>query len=545
MTGADRVRLRVDGRDVDADPTMTVAAALLNAGVLGVRTSVGGERRGPLCAMGICHECRVTIDGLPHRRACLVRCRDGMRVDTGREEIELPRSDPDAVTITTELAIIGGGPAGIGAAARASEMGLDVILLDESPALGGQIWRHRDPRELPVTRRRWADARAWMDRIERSDARVRHGASVVDIARDATSDRAATFLVTAETEDGVLLVHADAIVLATGARERFAPFPGWTLPGVMGVGAAQALMKSGLDVTGKRVVVGGTGPLILPVASMLARRGADVRFVAEQVSRGTLRRFALSLLPEPWKLAQAAKYLATMNTRLVSDAWVSAAHGSDRVETVSIAVRGREHREPVDYVFVAYGLVPNVELAIYLGCALEHGRVDVDPDRRTSVEGIYCAGEPTGVAGVDASLVEGQLAGLAAATDAGRSLPANVVSEVSALRRLAARGHRFADRLERTFAPRDEVLALAGADDVACRCEDVPLGMLDPGWTTRQAKLYSRAGMGPCQGRVCGPLLCDRFGWARDSVRSPSSPASLSTLVSHRRSDRTSSLERT
>ncbi len=542
--------MHVDGREIEADPTASVAAALINAGRIGLRTSVRGQRRGPLCAMGVCHECRVTIDGRAHQRACLVTCRDGLRIETTAPAVRGDDPAPEATYLSTAVVVIGAGPAGVGAAARAAEHGLDVVLLDESPGVGGQIWRHRERRELPVTRRRWADARAWLDRLDRSGARTVPSTRVVDVAhvprsRGAASSGDPAFVVTAETADGALVLHADALVLATGARERFVPFPGWTLPGVMGVGAGQALMKAGLDVAGKRVVVGGTGPLLLPVAAMLARRGADLRVVVEQVSRGALRRFALSLLPEPWKLAQAAGYLASMGrAKLIGDSWVRAAHGDDRLEEVSIRFAGRERREAVDLALVGYGLVPNVELALLVGCGIDRGRVVADADGRTDVAGAFVAGETTGVAGVDAALVEGQLAGLAAAADAGRSLSSRVANEASALRRLAARGRRFADRLERTFAPRDEVLALAGVDELVCRCEDVRLGELDPDWTTRQAKLYCRVGMGPCQGRVCGTFLSDRFGWTRDAVRSPSTPASLATLIAER-DHPGSSIERT
>jgi NADPH-dependent 2,4-dienoyl-CoA reductase/sulfur reductase-like enzyme len=167
-----------------------------------------------------------------------------------------------------------------------------------------------------------------------------------------------------------------------------------------------------------------------------------------------------------------------------------------------------------------YGLVPNVELPRRLGCAIEDGRVVVGDEQQASMAGVLCAGEPTGVGGVDLALAEGEIAGLAAA---GLLIPA-------ALRARRDRERPFVAALERAFAPRPELRALPRPDTLVCRCEDVPRSRLAEAWTARQAKLYTRAGMGACQGRVCGPALEFLMGYAADSVRPPLTPAALSTL---------------
>ncbi len=413
--------------------------------------------------------------------------------------------------IEADVLVIGGGPAGIAATVRATEASARVVLLDESPQVGGQIWRHRTREGLP------ASARTWLKRLDASGARIMRETSVVDVRDDGDA-----LTITAERNGVPVIVHARAIVLATGARERFVPFPGWTLPGVIGVGAAQALLKAGLSFAGKRVVIAGSGPLLLPVASSLRAAGAHVLLVAEQASRRQVARFALGLLTRPATLVQAARYRTSfMGTPYRLGEWVSAARGDSSVREVDITNGTSTRVIECDVLCAAVGLVPNVELAQLLGCAISEGAVVTDDGLRTSRAGVYCAGETTGIGGVELAIVEGALAGVSASR---RETDARLVARRAALRMTAA-------RMERTFAPRAELRALAKRDTVVCRCEDVTLGAIDPNWSMRKAKLYTRAGMGPCQGRVCGAALEFLYGWPADTVRLPSAPALVSTLT--------------
>jgi NADPH-dependent 2,4-dienoyl-CoA reductase/sulfur reductase-like enzyme len=414
--------------------------------------------------------------------------------------------------VRADVAVIGAGPAGIAAAARAAEAGARVVVLDESPHAGGQIWRHRAGYAPP------AAARRWLARLERSGAQLLAGTSVVD-ARPGG--------------DGVLLgterggaagrVSAGALVLATGARERFLPFPGWTLPGVIGVGGAQALLKAGTSFAGKRVVLSGSGPLLLPVAAALAADGARVALVAEQAPLARVGAFAAGLWRRPSALVEAARYRARfLRTPYRTGTWVSEARGEGAVREVLVTDGRATDAIACDVLCTGFGLVPNTELPRALGCAVRGGVVAVDADQATDVPRVWCAGEPTGIGGVDLALAEGEIAGLAAV---GRG------DEARGLHARRDRLRALAEAMERAFAPRDELRALARPDTVVCRCEDVPLGAIARGWTPRQAKLYTRAGMGPCQGRVCGSALAFLHGWPADAVRPPSEPALVSTLV--------------
>ena len=415
--------------------------------------------------------------------------------------------------MSADVAVIGAGPAGIAAAALIAETGRRVAVLDESVEPGGQIWRHRRGAQPP------AAARRWLRRLERSGATVLGESSVVDVRTDPAHGR---FSLTAERGVSPLRVNATTLVLATGARERFLPFPGWTLPGVVGVGGAQALLKAGLDVSGRRVVVAGSGPLLLPVAASLAAAGALVLRVAEQASPRAVRAFARGLWKNPSSLVQAARYrLAFATTPYAMGEWVVAARGEGRVQEVTITDGRTERTIGCDLLAVACGLVPNTQLARLIGCETAGGAVVVDEHQQTSCPRVYSVGETTGVGGVELALVEGQVA---AWHLLGRPADPALLRRRDALRAIAS-------MMDRTFAPRDELRRVVTPDTIVCRCEDVPSGALRAEWTMRQAKLYTRAGMGPCQGRVCGAALEFLHGWPGDSIRLPVEPALLSSIL--------------
>ena len=413
-----------------------------------------------------------------------------------------------------DLLVVGAGPAGLAAAYRAAENGLRVIVVDDNPAAGGQIWRseHIKPKS--------AEALVWFERIRSVEIEFINGVRVFQGA-------GRTLL--AETSSGVVELAFENLVLATGARERFLPFPGWTLPNVMGAGGLQALVKTGLPIDGKRVVVAGSGPLLLAVASYLRGQGAEVLLVAEQAPAMRLARFGLGLLLNVEKAKQAwgmrkefPRKGAKAQSRYLSGCWVAEAHGEEKVESATL-VRGMKRWEvECDYLACGFHLVPNVELAELFECATEEGRVRVDEFQQTTVTNVYSAGESTGIGGLELSLVEGEIAGLVAAgnREAARGLFAE-----------RARHQRFAELLNRTFALRDELKSLVAPETVVCRCEDVTFGRLRSHRSWRAAKLQTRCGMGPCQGRVCGGAVEFLFGWRSESVRPPVLPVRVESLI--------------
>ncbi len=418
----------------------------------------------------------------------------------------------DSTTLRADIAVVGAGPAGIAAAVAAAWAGQRVVVLDQGFAEGGQIWRHLPGR--PPAR----EGRLWVNRLTASSAVRRYHTTVANMRRDGSG-----FVLDAEQNASPLTVFASRVVLATGARELILPFPGWTLPGVVGVGGAQALLKMGTSFAGKRVVIAGSGPLLLPVADSLARAGARVLCVAEQADFRAVARFAASLWRRPRVLLHAARYRAGfLGTPYATGTWVAAAEGRSTVQRVTLTDGRTTTDVACDVLCVGHGLVPSNELARVAGCTVKHGAVTVDEHQETDIPGVYCAGEVTGIAGADLSLVEGEIAGLWAA---GRGAEATRLYSARAALRESAHA------MTRAFAPRAELRGVCRSDTTVCRCEDVPLGAIDPRWSSRQAKLYTRAGMGPCQGRVCGAALEFHFGWAPDTVRPPVEPVLLSTLL--------------
>ncbi|MCE3263158.1 MAG: pyridine nucleotide-disulfide oxidoreductase [Pseudoduganella sp.] len=411
-----------------------------------------------------------------------------------------------------DIVVVGAGPAGLAAAhaAASATARSKVAIIDDNPLSGGQIWRGGAAQQHD---RR---ARALWQALEQADnvtflpatrvlMQVQPGALLVQNARQADT------------------IGYQKLVLATGARELLLPFPGWTLPGVSGAGGLQALAKGGYPVEGKRVVVAGSGPLLLAVAATLRERGATVAAIVEQAGLPALARFAAGLALTPSKALQALRLGAALRgIPYYTDSYVSAACGTDSLDAVLVQHKGASLDIACDYLACGYGLLPNTELALALGCAVEAGAVSTDPWQYTSVANILCAGEGTGVGGVDLALVEGRIAGLAAT---GRASEAQAhFGERDAWR-------RFAARLARTFAPRAELRTLALPDTIVCRCEDVCHGELreHPGW--RSAKLHTRCGMGPCQGRVCGSATDFLYGWRPDAVRTPIWPARAGSII--------------
>jgi D-hydroxyproline dehydrogenase subunit alpha len=404
------------------------------------------------------------------------------------------------------VCIVGAGPAGLAAACGAAESGLRVTVVDDNPAAGGQIWRGERNKLLAP------EARAWFERIQRLDIEYINGARVFQHSQDQT--------LLAETAHGVSELPYSSLILATGARERFLPFPGWTLPNVMGAGGLQAIVKTGLPIEGKRVVVAGSGPLLLAVAAYLRGRGADVLLIAEQASSLRLAGFGLGLFGKTSQALSLRKQLK--GVRYFSSCWPVAAHGNDKLEAVTLFRRGKRWQVSCDYLACGFHLVPNVELAELLGCAVDEGSVRVDEFQQTTVSQIYAAGESTGIGGLDLSLVEGEIAGLAAAGnhEAARGLFSRREKQ-----------RKFADLLNRTFALRAELKVLAEPGTIVCRCEDVTFERLRAHSSWRAAKLQTRCGMGPCQGRVCGGAVEVLFGWRAESVRPPVLPVRVESLL--------------
>jgi NADPH-dependent 2,4-dienoyl-CoA reductase/sulfur reductase-like enzyme len=409
-----------------------------------------------------------------------------------------------------DVLVVGGGPAGIAAAVHAAEGGARVGIVDENVALGGQIWRG-GPSEGPHS----SEASNWLVQLKK--------AGVIVLCGKRVFHHPEAGVLMAEGLDDIWELSYRNLVLATGARERFLPFPGWTLPNVTGAGGLQALVKCGLPIRGKRVVIAGTGPLLLAVASYLRKQGADIPLICEQASTKKLVRFAGMLIRYPGKIGQGLQLRKEVaGVPVATSSWPIQAHGEQTLEAVTISRAGKSETVKCDYLACGFHLVPNTELPLLLGCRTGNGYVQVSEFQQTTVERIFCAGEPTGIGGVDLALVEGQIAGLAAT---GRA------SEARTLFLKREKFRRFARLLDETFCLRSELRSLPSSNTLICRCEDVSYLRLREHTSWRAAKLHTRCGMGACQGRICGPATQFLFKWSPDSVRPPVFPARVEHLA--------------
>ena len=393
------------------------------------------------------------------------------------------------------------------AVAAAAAEGINVTVVDDNPRLGGQIWR------AELGKIKSPDARELIAAVDQDKIGIINNASV--FARDDSS-------LLAETQFGKIHIEYKKLILATGARERFLPFPGWTLPNVFGAAGLQALVKGGLNVQDKRIVVAGTGPLLLVVAEYLASKGARVLAICEQASNKKLDRFALGLWKTPSKIVQGISLRGKLRgVPYYRNSWVSAANGTTKLQRVTIKRFVGTEAVACDMLACGFHLVPNIELAQLLGCRIAGGFVAVDDHQETSVTDVYCAGEPTGIGGVDAALVEGKIAGFAATGN---------LKKAGSLFRMRKRTSAFAGALDQAFELRDELKTLAKSSTIVCRCEDVQYRKLREYQSFRMAKLQTRCGMGACQGRICGSAVEFLFGWNDRSVRPPIFPVKMENL---------------
>ncbi|HEU4948448.1 MAG TPA: 2Fe-2S iron-sulfur cluster-binding protein [Kribbella sp.] len=594
------IRVVVDGVPVEALPGQTVAAALLAAGRDSWRrTRAGGRPRGVFCGIGACFDCLVTVDGIPDVRACQRVLTDGDAI-TSQSGVTLPRpseragdgrspllrggfgpiDDKSRGRVDDELrgrvddksrgrvddrlkggaggvdvVVVGAGPAGMGAALAAADAGVEVLLVDAAPGIGGQFHRQL-PEEFHAERpesvqhewRRFADLRRRIEQHERISHLAETSVWAIEPVAGTDGMRASGAEVhRLRLQTGpadapgrrMSTVDTRALVLATGAYDRVLPFPGWELPGVYAAGAAQALAKGQRIAVGKRVLVAGTGPFLLPVAESLVGVGAEVVGLLEaNRPAGVVRGWLTDLSVATGKIREAAGYAALLAERRIPLRYgraVIAAHGTDRVDAVTVArldrdwqpLPGSERRIEVDAVCLGFGFTAQLELAVSARCELGIGpdggpAVVVDTHQRTTAPGVFAAGELTGIGGADLAAAEGRVAGAAAAS-AAHQLSHEAIDPAD--RRAIAKGKRFAQALAKAYPIKPGWQSWSTGTTLVCRCEEVSRDDVRDAVAdrdvlgTRSLRLSTRAGLGLCQGRICSRTVAELAAAYRPAIR--------------------------
>ncbi|SIO10668.1 NAD(P)/FAD-dependent oxidoreductase [Halodesulfovibrio marinisediminis] len=417
-----------------------------------------------------------------------------------------------------DVVVIGAGPAGLSCGATLAEMGLDTLVLDEQIHLGGQIYRNVESTsaaQLEFFGEDYAQGRAIVQRFRKSNAKYQGGAMVWQVEGDGT---------VCYSCDGVSKqISSNYVVIATGAMERPVPLKGWTLPGVLGAGAANNLAKeAGLSPNGK-VVLCGSGPLLLLEASLLIKKGVQIEAILDTTplipSFSTIKHLPRALLRTDF-LLKGLKILWDINKskvrylRGVSDLKML---GQDKVEQVECTHKGEKVTIPTDVALLHFGVIPNTHVMRQVGCEmrwdteLRYWHPVCDQWGRTNHDRVFVAGDGGYVSGAVAAGLKGDLAGLEIAHSLGilsASTRDEMAKPISAKITKDKHPRPFIDAM---YAPRAGQYGFEN-ETVVCRCENVTVGEIrevisqgahDP----NEIKIITRAGMGPCQGRMCGAAI--------------------------------------
>ena len=447
-----------------------------------------------------------------------------------------------------DVVVVGAGPAGMAAASVTAAAGLATLLLDENAGPGGQVWRAI--KTTPVMSRPILGEDYWKGQetlaaFEASDATYLPGATVWSLDRNLEIGISAG--------GTARMIKAHRVIIATGALERPFPVSGWTLPGVMTVGGAQTLLKASGLIPRGRVVLAGAGPLLWLYADQLLKAGGKIQAIldtTDKIARAGAARHAWQFARSPY-LAKGLRLMTAVrrSVRVIGGITELGVEGSGAVETV-LYRRGHHQPErmPADTVLLHQGVVPNVNLAMAAG--VEHRWDDgqlcfqpvLDADGATGIDGISIAGDGAGIAGAEAAVERGRLAGIAAARALGGStaqLPDPAAARQTLEKYTSARA--FLDAL---YKPAKAFRVPTG-DTIVCRCEEVTAAQIID--TVRigpegpnQMKSFLRCGMGPCQGRLCGLTVTELIAEARGvppetvgtyRIRAPVKPISLAELA--------------
>ena len=566
-TGVQRgkeIEIFIDNHPIRAYEGETIGAVLTAIGIRQIRHAPQlKDPRGLYCCMGSCYGCLVSVNGRPNERACVTPVQSGQHItlQVGFGQPDMTSLDPARlVRREVPLVIIGGGPGGLSAAIAAATAGAKVLVIDENLQPGGQIYR-----QLPETFQAREPGRLGADYVDGRSLlkEVQNLSDGITIWNDALvwSVFESNQLAVARGNELVLL-DANAIVVATGAYERPVPVPGWTLPGVMTAGGAQVLLKSQRIRPGQRALLAGAGPLQLVVANQMLDAGMEVVAVAESNTTAGAWRFLPDLMHQPGLMIQGLRYLYRLKragVQILQSHVLQGIQGTQEVEQAFLGkvdsrgrpIAGEVKRFEVDTVCIGYGLIPTTWVTSMLGCRHVYAPMlggwvpQFDENMQTDQPGVFVAGDGAGIAGVLVAKMEGTLAGLYAAAHAGIISEDKAAQTARGVRKKLAAMGKFRRAIDRMYRIYPDLYGNVTDDTIICRCEGITAGEIRKAvrqgtMNLNDIKKRTRSGMGYCQGTHCLPtitaMLAREFGARPEdipmmTIRPPARPIPLSLLM--------------
>ncbi len=456
-----------------------------------------------------------------------------------------------------DVVIIGAGPAGMSAASILADYSVKTLLVDENEHSGGQLWRGLT--EQPDSSPRFSNSLNNKVNLLATTG-CRDGSLHIHAAASVLGIFPENYILLSSKEEGIKEIKAGNIIFATGAREKVRPFEGWTLPGVMTVGAVQILLKHYHVLAASEMLINGAGPLMYVLAGNVLSQNGRISTLLDRSSFSSLLGTTRVMGGQFGKLGQGFsafghlvknRILPRYNRQIIRAESKSGLLEATTAEILSdgTIVDGSSKRYKTKLIAMTNGFVGNTELPQLAGCELDYSSdkggwfVTVDSSMETSVSSVYAAGEITGIGGGDKAVVEGQLAALSVLHQSERLSETDFDRKQKSLLLRRKQYERFGTYLNRQWRiPAKEWKTIAD-DTIICRCEDITIGKLrswiKAGFTTSNVlKRATRCSMGNCQGRTCGPLIydilaaCVPAGETKPfSVRMPIKPVPLGDLV--------------
>ena len=437
-----KVTIYFEGKPIEAYEGEPVAEALHAAGVRVMNYAPKtGRARGLFCAIGKCSSCLMKVNGIPNVRTCITLVEDGMKVERQRGLEPLPRDYrppkwKEAKRIEADVVIIGGGPAGLMAGVKAAEHGAKVVLMDENPMLGGQLVKQTH--KFFGKRAQFAGVRGVKiaeiisEEAKKKGVDIHLETSAIGLFQDGDKRLVAAVKKNKELVEFV----GKAVIVATGAMEKMIPFENNDLPGVYGAGAIQTLMNTYGIKPGKRVLIVGAGNVGVILAYQLLQAGVDVVAVVEA-------------MPKVGAYFVHAAKIRRLGIPIYTRHTILRAEGEERVERAVIAklddkwqpIPGTEKTYDVDIIALSVGLRPSIELLHQAGAQALFVRelsgyvVRHDERMETTLRGVFVAGDSSGIEEATTAMLEGKLAGIAAALFVGKADVKKAMDEMGSVKR--------------------------------------------------------------------------------------------------------------